>query len=163
MSVESLWAPWRLDYVAGDKPPAGCVFCEAPHGDHAEHGILAVTDNCFAILNRYPYTNGHVLVLPKAHLSDLTELSPTLQAELHALMMDAVAAVKRAYGCPALNIGMNMGAAAGAGIAGHLHYHVVPRWHGDTNFMPVVGGTKVIPESLDATYARLKAAWTTDG
>ena len=121
--------------------------------------MIGYGEHSYVILNRYPYTNGHVLVIPNAHRSEVDELELEIQADLHRTLMRAVTTLKQAYGCPALNIGMNMGGAAGAGIAAHLHYHVVPRWPGDTNFMPVVAGAKVIPESLEAVYDRLREAW----
>ena len=162
MTIEPLWAPWRLDYVKDSKKPDQCVFCVAPthepESDRA-HGVIGYGEHSYVILNRYPYTNGHVLVIPNAHRSEVDELELEIQADLHRTLMRAVTTLKQAYGCPALNIGMNMGGAAGAGIAAHLHYHVVPRWPGDTNFMPVVAGAKVIPESLEAVYDRLREAW----
>ncbi|MEE2834762.1 MAG: HIT domain-containing protein [Myxococcota bacterium] len=164
--MEALWAPWRLDYVKDAKPVSECVFCVAPTRDDAldrEHGVIGYGEHGYVILNRYPYTNGHVLVVPFAHESEIDQLDEAVQADLHRLLMRAVRMIKAAYGCPGLNIGLNMGSAAGAGIASHLHYHVVPRWPGDTNFMPVVGGAKVIPESLEAVYDRLKAAWSEHG
>ena len=164
--MEALWAPWRLDYVKDAKPVSECVFCVAPTRDDAldrEHGVIGYGEHGYVILNRYPYTNGHVLVVPFAHESEIDRLDEAVQVDLHRLLMRAVRMIKAAYGCPGLNIGLNMGSAAGAGIASHLHYHVVPRWPGDTNFMPVVGGAKVIPESLEAVYDRLKAAWSEHG
>ena len=164
--MEALWAPWRLDYVKDAKPVSECVFCVAPTRDDAldrEHGVIGYGEHGYVILNRYPYTNGHVLVVPFAHESEIDQLDEAVQVDLHRLLMRAVRMIKAAYGCPGLNIGLNMGSAAGAGIASHLHYHVVPRWPGDTNFMPVVGGAKVIPESLEAVYDRLKAAWSEHG
>ena len=164
--MEALWAPWRLDYVKDAKPVSECVFCVAPTRDDAldrEHGVIGYGEHGYVILNRYPYTNGHVLVVPFAHESEIDQLDEAVQVDLHHLLMRAVRMIKAAYGCPGLNIGLNMGSAAGAGIASHLHYHVVPRWPGDTNFMPVVGGAKVIPESLEAVYDRLKAAWSEHG
>ena len=162
MSIESLWAPWRLDYVKADKPKDECVFCVAATRDpklDREHGVIGYGEHSYVLLNRYPYSNGHLLVVPYEHCADLDLLSPEAQADLHVMLMQAVRTIKLAYGCPAMNIGMNMGAAAGAGIASHLHYHVVPRWPGDTNFMPVVAGAKVIPESLEVVFDRLKATW----
>jgi ATP adenylyltransferase len=162
MNIESLWAPWRLDYVKDDKRPEGCVFCAAPTRDPAQdrdHGVIAYGEHSYVILNRYPYTNGHLLILPYLHGSEVDELPSEVQGDLHLMLMRAVSALKRAYACPAMNIGMNMGADAGAGIAAHLHYHVVPRWSGDTNFMPVIGGAKVIPESLAQVYERITKAW----
>jgi ATP adenylyltransferase len=162
MTVESLWAPWRIGYVKDPKRSDECVFCAAPTHDPESdrtHGVIGYSQHSYVILNRYPYTNGHLLVVPNAHESEIDQLGPEIQADLHRLLMRAVATLKRAYGCPGLNIGLNMGSAAGAGIAAHLHYHVVPRWPGDTNFMPVIGGAKVIPESLEAVYDRLREAW----
>jgi ATP adenylyltransferase len=151
-----------MNYIKSERAPEGCVFCTAatrdPDQDRA-HGVLAYSEHAYALLNRYPYANGHILVVPYAHESQLDQLEAVIQADLHRLLMDAVKALKSAYGCPAMNLGMNMGEAAGAGIAQHLHYHVVPRWPGDTNFMPVVGGTKVQPEDLGTVYDRVRNAW----
>lgn len=162
MSIESLWAPWRLDYIKSDKPSSDCVFCAAATREaerDKEHGVIGYGEYSYVLLNRYPYSNGHLLVVPYEHSSDIDLLHTSAQADLHAMLMRAVRSIKTAYGCPAMNIGMNMGAAAGAGIAAHMHYHVVPRWPGDTNFMPVIAGAKVIPESLDVVFDRLKEAW----
>lgn len=171
--MERLWAPWRLVYLEKKEPNTvqggtGCIFCDypSPFGvpdteqrqlQDGERLIVRAREHAFVIMNRYPYSNGHVMVVPRAHVSDLAALSPEAFAGLHALLKDTITAVRNAYHPEGLNVGMNLGQAAGAGIADHLHYHVVPRWVGDTNFMPVVGDTRVISESLQAAYQRLKS------
>jgi len=164
--MDQLWAAWRLDYIKAPKNnDAGCIFCAAPSlppgSDEAadtERHIIGYSKHAYAMLNRYPYSNGHVLVMPLRHEADLHNLPSEEAADLHALLVRVVAALKTAYGCDGLNVGLNMGAAAGAGLGDHLHYHAIPRWNGDTNFMPVVAQTKVIPESLDTTYRLLRDA-----
>jgi Diadenosine tetraphosphate (Ap4A) hydrolase and other HIT family hydrolases len=167
--MERLWAPWRLAYVAGDKGKkatpaapagaAGCVFCDRPAmgpAHDAESGILTRGEACYAILNAYPYNNGHLMVIPYRHIASPAELTPEEGSEMMALCAFLTDVLKEAYGPDGYNIGMNVGSAAGAGIAAHLHLHIVPRWSGDTNFMPVVGGVKVMPETLEQTYTRLQ-------
>jgi len=159
---QPLWAPWRMEYIVSEKG-AGCIFCELPaeEGEAADRRNLVLhrSAHSFTILNRYPYNSGHVMVVPRAHVSSLEALSPVPFADLHEELLRAVAAVGAAYRPQGLNIGMNLGRAAGAGIDEHLHWHVVPRWNGDTNFMPVVGDVRVVPEALDAAWERLRAAW----
>jgi ATP adenylyltransferase len=151
-----------MEFIQAAKP-AGCIFCDFPaeEGEASDRRNLVVhrAPHAFTILNRYPYNSGHLMVVPLAHVSALEELAPEAFAALHEELLRAVAAVKRAYRPEGLNMGMNLGKVAGAGIADHLHWHVVPRWGGDTNFMPVVADLRVVPEALDAAWARLRAAF----
>jgi ATP adenylyltransferase len=157
--VEHLWAPWRRDFVAGEKP-VDCIFCRflketEPSADR-RNLILGRSAHAFAILNRFPYNNGHLMVVPKRHLADFTALSEPELLDLHRLLQTSVRLVQEVYHPEGANLGMNLGADAGAGIVGHLHWHLVPRWRGDTNFMPVVAGTKVMVEHLDQTWEALR-------
>lgn len=158
--MEALWAPWRMDFLGAEKPE-GCIFCLFPAqtGMEADRRnlILARTPHSFAILNRYPYNNGHLMVIPRRHTADFTALPDDELDDLHRLLRRAVAVVRDAYHPEGFNLGMNLGQVAGAGIADHLHHHVVPRWGGDTNFMPVLGATKVMVEHLDQSWERLHA------
>ncbi len=151
----TLWAPWRMEYILG--PKAGeCVFCAAASpGADRERLVLCRGDTALAVLNRYPYVAGHFLVLPRRHVAALEELTAEEAAELWALLVRVKGAVERLMRPQGYNIGFNLGAAAGAGIADHLHLHGVPRWAGDTNFMPLLGGTVVIPQHLTDTYDAL--------
>jgi ATP adenylyltransferase len=157
--MEVKFTPWRMAYIAGPKP-AGCVFCAAAVGkDDAATFVVARGEYCFVILNAYPYNNGHLMVVPYAHVADLTVLALEVAQELFELTRTAVAALAKTMHPTGFNVGMNLGEAAGAGIADHLHMHVVPRWVGDTNFMSVVGDTRLIPQSLDETWRVLRDAW----
>jgi len=157
MTERRLWAPWRMEYVAGPRAP-GCIFCEfaaAPRERWRELLVLRVEEHALLVLNRYPFVSSHLLVAPKRHVAQLDEL-PAVEydAAMH-LVRDAAAKLRGAIGAEAFNVGFNLGRAAGAGIAEHLHAHVVPRWGGDTNFMPVLADVRVMPEYLDATWAKL--------
>lgn len=161
-SLDRLWAGWRSEYVAtaGDES-IECVFCRilgsgAP--DEETH-IVWRGDSVFAILNAYPYTTGHLMVMPYRHIADLETLTADEAAELWAGVTAAVRAVKEAYRCDGLNVGANLGRAGGAGVPGHLHLHVVPRWAGDTNFMTSVGEARVLPEALAVSAEKLRKAW----
>jgi len=155
--MEKLWAPWRLELIERGAPAKGCIFCDLPRSaDDRENLILGRTQRTFAILNRFPYNNGHLMVVPRSHQSDLSALGRDEHAELSEMLRVAVRLVGKAYGPDGHNVGMNLGRAAGAGIADHLHWHVVPRWNGDTNFMPVLGETKVMIEHLHASWERLR-------
>jgi len=157
--MKQLWAPWRMPYIDGLKEPGECFLCAAAApGDDAERLVVFRGQHCLAILNRYPYTNGHTLVAPIAHKADPAELTAEEMRELMQLSARVVTALQQIMSPHGFNLGINLGRAAGAGLPGHLHQHVVPRWEGDTNFMPVVGEVRVIPESLDAVYARLATA-----
>jgi ATP adenylyltransferase len=140
--------------------PTNCPFCDylaQEKGHDAENYVLVRGEHAFIVLNRYPYSNGHLMVLPNRHVSRLTDLDPDTQAELMWLTTYSTDILKRAYHAHGFNVGINLGKAAGAGMEPHLHIHIVPRWEGDTNFMPVIGHTRVLPESLADTYARLRA------
>jgi ATP adenylyltransferase len=155
--TETLWAPWRMDFILSEKEP-GCVFCKAaaaPEAERAERLVLARREHAFVIMNRYPYTHGHIMVVPHRHVSRLEDLDPAERAGLFELVVDAQVAIKEILRPQGLNLGMNLGKAAGAGIEDHLHVHLVPRWVGDTNFMPLLADVRVMPETLDATWAKL--------
>ena len=156
---ERLWAPWRLEYIKGAKTDE-CIFCTKPAlGDDDEALIPVRGERCFVILNAYPYASGHVMVAPYEHTGDLRGLQPDVSAELMALTQRSLTAIERVYGPEGFNLGMNLGEVAGAGFAGHVHMHVVPRWKGDTNFMPVVGDTRVLPEALPDSWGKLRDAF----
>jgi len=154
--ADVVWAPWRMTYILSEKP-IGCIFCEKPGAqDDAKHLILWRGRTAFVIMNLYPYNNGHLMVVPYVHAASLTELEPAQRAELGELTMHCEQVLRQAMRPDGFNIGLNLGSAAGAGIAEHLHVHVVPRWDGDTNYMTVVGEIRVIPQHLDHTYAMLQ-------
>jgi ATP adenylyltransferase len=153
--VERLWSPWRLAYVSGGESK-GCVFCDAQSNVEAAPLVLFGGVTCFVILNLYPYNNGHLMVVPRRHVASLAEAKPEELAEMIQLARAAEMALTEAYHPQGLNVGMNLGRAAGAGVADHMHVHVVPRWAGDTNFMSVVGDVRVLPEELEHTAARLR-------
>ena len=155
--MEQLWAPWRLEYVQGSGS-SGCIFCLGEATDDEKRLVLHRGQHCFIIMNRFPYSNGHLMVAPLRHVADPGLLDAAEVAELHRLTTvsrEILRAVGKAQG---FNIGMNLGAVAGAGVADHLHQHIVPRWAGDTNFMPVFADIRVIPEHLEATCRQLRAA-----
>lgn len=154
---KNLWAPWRMDFILkAHRATKGCVFCDLPkRGSKASTLILYQGKGAFIILNRYPYTNGHLMVVPRRHLSDLSRLTQAEHAEIGGLLGKTTKILKKMVKAQGFNVGLNLGRVAGAGIEGHLHYHVVPRWSGDTNFMPVIGAIKTIPEHLRVTYQRL--------
>jgi len=155
--VEKLWAPWRMELIARPGEQAGCIFCELPRQkDDAKNLVLGRTGRTFAMLNKYPYNNGHLMVIPRSHASDVHALPAEEYGELCAMLRVALRLVGRAYNAQGANLGMNIGKAAGAGIADHIHWHVVPRWAGDTNFMPVLADTKVMIEHLQATFEKLR-------
>lgn len=156
--MKRLWAPWRYAYIAAPNV-TGCVLCEAPaSGDDRASLILHRTQEGYLILNRFPYNIGHLMAVPSRHLARPDGLTPREGEALMALVSLGVRALELAMDPDGFNVGMNLGRAAGAGIADHLHMHIVPRWSGDTNFMPVLGGVKVLPEQLDDTYQRLATA-----
>ena len=155
--MEQLWAPWRMELLSKGEAASGCVFCELPlRQDDRENLVLGRTARTFALLNKYPYNNGHLMVIPRAHVSDLHALSDVDYQELSEMLRVALRLLGRAYAPQGANLGMNLGRVAGAGIADHLHWHVVPRWGGDTNFMPVLVDTKVMIEHLHASWDRLR-------
>ena len=157
--TKPLWAPWRLEYVqAADEQP-GCVFCLAAEGDDAERLVVRRGEHAFVLLNRFPYSSGHVMVAPYRHVGDFGELSDHEALEIHALARAGLRALSSVYAPEGFNLGWNLGRVAGAGIVDHVHLHVVPRWGGDTNFMPVLADVKVIPEHLAETHRRLTRDW----
>ena len=154
--MDRLWSPWRLSYVtAASSPHTDCIFCDACAHADAEL-VLQRGRFCFVILNLYPYNNGHLMAVPNRHVKTLAELTPDEQAELMALARRSEMALTEAYNPQGINVGINLGKAAGAGIEHHLHVHVVPRWSGDTNFMTAIGDTRVLPEGLAETAKRLR-------
>jgi ATP adenylyltransferase len=158
LAAERLWAPWRLQYIKGDKPDE-CIFCAKPALDDESALIVARGERCFVMLNAYPYTSGHVMIAPYVHTDDFAALDEPTSLELITLAQRSLRAIGAAYGPEGFNVGANLGSVAGAGIADHVHIHVVPRWEGDTNFMSVIGEVRVLPESLEDTQRTLKAAF----
>jgi ATP adenylyltransferase len=157
-----IWAPWRLAYVkdASKDIEEECVFCAKPAaGDDEASLIVHRGERCFVILNLYPYTNGHLMVAPFEHLGRLQDLPGETLTEMMALAQQAMDGLERAYDPQGYNVGFNQGRVAGAGVEHHIHLHVVPRWGGDTNFMPVIADTKVMPQTLEESYAALRGAF----
>jgi ATP adenylyltransferase len=152
--TRQLWAPWRLEYVEHGDEADGCFLC-APE----ERLLVARGQRTVVVLNRFPYSSGHLLVAPARHVGELAELEDDEALEVHRQATAALAALRAEYAPDGFNLGWNLGRAAGAGLVDHVHLHVVPRWSGDTNFMPVLADVKVLPEHLDATKARLATAW----
>jgi ATP adenylyltransferase len=155
MAEQRLWAPWRMEYIEAPKADE-CIFCAAAESDDdAERYVLARGEHCFVLLNAYPYTNGHLMVAPYDHVPSLEELAEETLFELIALTRRSLTVIREAYGPEGFNIGVNQGKVAGAGVEQHVHLHVVPRWGGDTNFMPVIGDVRVLPQSLEDSYNKL--------
>ena len=158
--MKQLWAPWRMTYIRSEKPAdSGCVFCNKIAGDDTEEHIIARLEHVYITLNRYPYNNGHLLIVPYAHIPSQEELPVPALTEMMLAINQSLAMLRRAYNPPGFNLGANLGSAAGAGIAEHYHVHLVPRWPGDTNFMSAIGETRVIPDELQNMYRELKATW----
>ncbi len=156
--MKRLWAPWRMAYVGRPGAPAGCIFCEAlAAGDDAPRLVLKRAPRAFLILNAYPYTPGHLMAVVNRHVAAVSDADPGELAELMVLVGEATRLLAAEYRADGFNIGINQGRVAGAGVEDHLHVHVVPRWNGDTNFMPVLGEVRVLPEALDVTFRRLKS------
>jgi ATP adenylyltransferase len=163
MGLERLWAGWRTEYVARAGDANDCVFCRILASDEPDEStyILWRGRSCFAVLNAYPYTTGHLIVMPMRHVAELEDVTDEESAELWAALADAVRALKRAYRPDGVNVGANLGRTAGAGVPDHFHLHCLPRWAGDTNFMTAVAEVRVLPEALPATWDRLVATWPT--
>ncbi len=155
--MEYLWAPWRMEYIKAPREQ-GCVFCKklSEADRHAENLILHVGRLSFVVLNRYPYQNGHLMVVPIRHTDDFADLGEDELAEIARLLQESIRALRTVYKAEGINLGANLGRCAGAGIDEHVHVHVVPRWSGDTNFLSVLSGTKSMPELLAETYAKLR-------
>ena len=162
---DRLWTPHRMTYLKGESRPAHsdagdeCPFCRAPADGPDDTLVVARGSEVYAVLNLFPYNSGHLLICPYRHVPDYTELTASEVAELGAFTQQAMSVVRRVSNAHGFNVGMNQGSVAGAGIAGHLHQHVVPRWGGDTNFLPVIGATKTIPQLLADTRALFAEAW----
>jgi len=154
--MDHLWSPWRLDYVTNTKADTGCVFCDAARPPHPDSLIVYERTTCYVILNLYPYNNGHVMVVPYRHVPSLAALTREELHEMADLEVLCERALGEAYSPHGINVGVNLGKPAGAGVLEHVHVHLVPRWNGDTNFMTVVGTTRVLPEDLPQSAARLK-------
>lgn len=158
--MRQLWAPWRLAYVQEAGAADGCVFCQEAAGELGEASLVVHrSDLTIVLLNKFPYASGHLMVAPVRHLPSLGELEPDEAAEIHALTVQGIAALTEIYAPDGFNVGWNLGTVAGGSIAAHLHQHIVPRWSGDTNFMPVLADVKVLPEHLEATRQRVREAW----
>ena len=159
MPEERLWAPWRLDYIKGPKPDE-CIFCTGPEaGDDAAKYIVRRGEHCFAMLNAYPYNNGHLMISPYRHVPAVEELDEAELLELMTLTQRSLRVLHDVYAPEGFNMGVNQGKVAGAGVEHHVHLHIVPRWGADTNFMPVIGDTRVLPQSLDDSYRDLTRAF----
>jgi ATP adenylyltransferase len=158
---ERLWAPWRLEYIERADEQDGCVFCKALEAGAESDDALVVHRGrlAFVLLNRFPYTSGHLMVAPVRHVGEYGELEDDEALEVHSLTRSAMGVLAQAYGPQGYNVGWNLGRVAGAGVLDHIHLHVVPRWAGDTNFMPVLADIRVIPEALVETRRRLAAVW----
>ena len=161
--MERIWAPWRMEYISGESakrlPEGACVFCHKwAESDDAENLVLRRGETCYMLMNLFPYTNGHLMVTPVRHVADFCLLTQAEQLEMFDLTQESVGALKRAMNPDGFNLGMNLGRTAGAGIEEHLHMHIVPRWNGDTNFMSVLGETRVISEAIRESYEKLVEA-----
>lgn len=156
--MDYLWTPWRYAYVSGTLKTTECVFCEAPKEKDAQARIVYRGMDCYVILNTYPYTPGHVMIVPYAHLDELRKLPVEAANEMMALSQRMESVLRDLYRPDGINLGMNIGKAAGAGIAGHIHMHALPRWVADANFVSVVGETRVLPETLEVTWGKMSAA-----
>jgi ATP adenylyltransferase len=157
--VKQLWAPWRLEYIAQADEQDGCIFCRALAGSDEDGLVVHRGTLAFVLLNRFPYASGHVMVAPVRHVGDFAELEDAEALEVHRLAGQGMGALAEAYGPQGFNLGWNLGRIAGAGVTDHVHLHVVPRWAGDTNFMPVLADVKVLPEHLVESRAKLASAW----
>ena len=156
---QPLWAPWRMEYILGEKEK-GCIFCNRVQMQNdRDNLILERGELCFVIMNRFPYNNGHVMVVPYRHTGDITVLNENEMCDVMAWLQKSVRALEIAFNPHGFNLGMNIGKVAGAGIDDHLHFHIVPRWEADTNFMPIVSRTKVVSEALFDSYDKIKAAF----
>lgn len=159
--MKALWAPWRMEYLKSSEKPDECILCVSENSDE-DHDRLVVFrgEDCFVMMNRYPYSNGHLMVAPFRHLAEPGLLSAVEALEMHRLTTACQEMLRSVGDAEGFNLGMNVGKAAGAGIAGHIHQHIVPRWYGDTNFMPIFADVRVIPEHLEATWRQLREAFS---
>lgn len=156
-SQDILWAPWRMEYIVNSEKVSGCIFCEKPKENNDQKNLIVDRgDYTFIIMNKYPYNNGHLMIVPYRHIADLSELTEKEKFELIDSLARTEKHLKKVMNPHGFNIGMNLGRIAGAGIDDHLHFHIVPRWGGDTNFMPILGNTKVVSEGLMQTWKKLR-------
>jgi ATP adenylyltransferase len=159
--MNHIWSPWRMKYIENHEKEEGCVFCNAQAEEDSAANLIAFRgQRAFVILNLYPYTSGHLMVVPFEHVATLEELVPATRAEMMELTSQCMAVLRKTYKTQAFNMGANIGEAAGAGVPGHVHIHIVPRWGGDTNFMSTLGKTRVLPESLEDTYKRVREGFS---
>ena len=156
--MDYLFTPWRYAYVSGAVPATGCIFCNAPKETDEKSLIVHRGTYCYVILNTFPYTNGHVMIVPYVHLDELHKLPADAAQEMMSLTQRLEAVLRELYRPDGLNLGMNLGKAAGAGVAGHIHMHILPRWVADANFVSVIGETRVLPEALEMTWERVREA-----
>ena len=156
--MDYLWTPWRYTYVTGADQATSCIFCNAPKESDQKALIVHRGTCCYVILNTYPYTNGHVMIVPYAHLDELQKLPADAASEMMALTQRMESVFRSLYRPDGINLGMNLGKAAGAGVAGHLHMHILPRWVADANFVSVIGETRILPEALEVTWERIREA-----
>lgn len=158
--MDHLYTPWRMAYIRGEKKPVqGCVFCNLAASEDDHHQIISYSKHVFVTLNIFPYNNGHLMVVPYEHLQTQEAMTEEMLTDVMLTVNRCLAVLRKAYNPPAFNLGVNLGQAAGAGIAEHYHFHIVPRWPSDANFMTVIGNTRVIPDSLENIYHDLKTAW----
>jgi ATP adenylyltransferase len=157
--LKTLWAPWRLTYIESGEHPAGCIFCDLPNRtsseDRREGLVLASDDHACVLINRFPYSHAHLMVAPRKHTADFARLDAESGAALQQWLQRSIGALEALFSPQGFNVGLNLGRAGGAGIADHMHWHVVPRWEGDTNFMPMLADTRVMPQHIEETYDRL--------
>jgi ATP adenylyltransferase len=153
--MKVLWAPWRMEYILGEDKPSGCIFCPEPGENLPERLVLFSGGLTRVMMNKYPYINGHLLVSPKRHVPGLDDLTPAETLDLMDKVRESIGILKRVMTPDGFNVGLNLGVVAGAGVESHLHFHIVPRWAGDTNFIPVFAEVRVIPEHFRQTYERL--------
>lgn len=157
--MDYLWTPWRYQYIINADKAAGCVFCNLKQADDRQAGIVHRGQDCYIILNTFPYTSGHVMVVPYAHEDELQKLPTAVAEEMMRLTQRVEGVLRRLYSPDGINLGMNIGRSAGAGVAAHVHLHVLPRWNGDTSFITTVGETRLLPEALEVTWERMSAAF----
>lgn len=158
--MDHLWSPWRMKYIQGNQKNNQCVFCVAPQQeDGHENLIIARGEHAFVILNRFPYTSGHIMVVPYDHQPSLPDLDEATRVEIIELLNRGLQVLQIVYKPEGFNLGANIGSVAGAGIAEHFHFHIVPRWAGDTNFMSTLAGTRVLPEALEDSFRRIREGW----
>jgi ATP adenylyltransferase len=159
--MDHLWAPWRMEYILeSQEPNPVCIFCSFPAENSDPKNLIAYrSEHCFVMLNKFPYNNGHLMIIPFKHEADLTRLADDIIIDLHHTLSKSIRVLQQVFNPHGWNIGINLGRTAGAGIEDHLHYHLVPRWNGDTNFMPVLADTKVLSEALAKTWEKLNRAF----